>query len=271
MNEQQIQFMMQFIKDMTGNIIEPSKQYFIESKVTQIIKDKQLSCADELITLLEKPVNEQLRYFVADFFTINETLFFRDTAPFDTLKDAILPELIIKRGASKKLNIWSAASATGQEIYSLAILLEEYFPQLKNWQIKLWATDYSERMLAVAREAKYSDTEIKRGMPEALLHKYFTHQQGSWHLNETIRKKVTFTKMNLLSFGAIFEKYDIILLRNVLIYFDVATKAKILQQIRKYIAADGYLFLGSSETLIKIDAPFVAKNLGKASVYVPGP
>lgn len=257
------------IKDMTGNIIEKNKAYSISNKLVEFIKKSDYKDISELIKHLQTSHSLKTKQEVADVLTINETLFFRDNHPFETLKKHIIPELIERKRDERKLSFWSAACSSGQEIYSLIIMLKENFPEIFGWELSFLATDYSKRIIQTAQQARYTDMEVNRGMPQKLRDTYFHHVDDAWELSKNIKNLVQFKQMNLKTAMPIFDKYDIVLLRNVLIYFDITTKSEILYRIRKHMDDKGYLMLGSSETLIKIDSPFKLEKIGETMIYTP--
>lgn len=174
---------------------------------------------------------------------------------------------MIQRADQRRINIWSAACSTGQEPYSLAMLLRENFPQLATWQVSILATDLSPTVLAQARAGSYNQFEVNRGLPAPLLFKYFLKQADRWVLKENIRTMVEFRSMNLIEPWPIFPSFDLVLLRNVLVYFDVPTKQTILKKIRTSLQPQGALFLGRAETTINLDPAWAQVTMGKTTVY----
>jgi len=199
--------------------------------------------------------------------TTNETSFFRDFHPFEGLKKFVLPDLIARRAAERELTVWCAASSSGQEPYSLAMLIRENLPQLVSWRIRILATDLSSDVLARAREGRYSQLEVNRGLPASLLVKYFEKRGCDWYLRDDIRNMVDFQIVNLASAWPFLPPMDIVMLRNVLIYFGVETKKDILAKVRRVLRPDGYLFLGGSETTFSIDDSFERVQLERATCY----
>ena len=199
--------------------------------------------------------------------TTNETSFFRDLHPFDALKKTLLPELVIKRGGERILNFWCAAASSGQEPYTVALLLREHFPLLADWTIRFIATDLSAEMVERSRAGRYSQLEMNRGMPAAFLVKYFQRQGVEWQVKEEIRAMIEFRQLDLVRAWPSMPPLDIIFMRNVLIYFDVATKKAILAKVRRLLRPDGYLFLGAAETTLNLDDNFERRQLDKAGCY----
>jgi len=200
--------------------------------------------------------------------TTNETLFFRDGRPFQQFADAILPRLIDARASRRRLRIWCAAASTGQEPYSIAMLIEEAGAKLAGWNIEILATDLSDDVLQRARSATYSQFEVQRGLPVQRLARFFRQHGTSWMLKEEVRRHVTFAKHNLLDDNRKLGQFDVVFCRNVLIYFDVEAKRRIIEQIATMLPSDGYLFLGGTETVLGITQTFeiVPEFRG---VYVP--
>jgi chemotaxis protein methyltransferase CheR len=199
--------------------------------------------------------------------TTNETSFFRDFHPFEALKKFALPDLIARRAAERELSIWCAACSSGQEPYSLAMLIREGFPQLASWKVTILGTDLSTEILARAREGRYSQLEVNRGLPASLLVKYFQKQGGEWYLRDDIRRMVDYQSVNLASAWPFLLPVDVVMMRNVLIYFGVETKKEILAKMRRVLKPDGYLFLGAAETTFSIDDSFELVQFERATCY----
>jgi len=196
-----------------------------------------------------------------------ETSFFRDIHPFETLKKTVLPQLIELRQRQRQLNIWCAASSSGQEPYSIALLLKEYFPELHSWRINLTATDISQEMLQRSRAGRYSQMEVNRGLPTTLLLKWFRQEGASWQLDEQIRSTINFTHLNLARPWPAMPQWDIVFLRNVMIYFDNDVKKSILGQVSQVLCKDGYLLLGGAETTLSLDDSFYRIESLKSGFY----
>jgi len=215
--------------------------------------------------LMKKP--DGLHRHVVEAMTTNETSFFRDFHPFEALRKSILPQIMIKRDSLKELNIWSAACSSGQEPYSIAMLLAEDLPGLAGWNIKLIASELSGQMLARAREGRYSQLEVNRGLPAKLLVKYFRQQGVDWQIAEELRRRVEFVAVNLAGYWPPLPPMDIILMRNVLIYFGVEMKKKILRKARQLLKQDGLLFLGGAETTFNLDDSFERVQFDRTICY----
>ncbi len=263
----ELQYISQLVREKSAIVLEPEKEYLVRARLEPIAKEEGLASLNDLVKKLRAAPFGALHKRVIDGMTTNETSFFRDVAPFDALKEVILPELMQKRGTTKSLNFWCGASSSGQEPYTVAILMREQFPELSSWNIKFVATDLSSEMVARSTAGKYSQLEVNRGMPAPLLVKYFTKKGMSWYVNEDLRKIFEFKEMNLIGSWLTFPKLDIVFLRNVLIYFDTDTKKKILGKIRQNLNPDGYLFLGGSETTLNLDEAFERVPVSGTSCY----
>ncbi len=199
--------------------------------------------------------------------TPTETSFFRDVDVFEALRQNVFPELLRHRGNKRQLNIWSAACSSGQEPYSVALLLQAYFPLLMHWQLKLFASNESEKMLARAREGCYSQSEVERRLPPQLLRRYFQQQGDLWYIADEIRLMVEFHQIDLLETWLPLPKMDLILMRNVLIYFNRFNRRRILKKVRQILKPDGYLFLGATESTFSVDRGFVPVPIGRTIAY----
>jgi chemotaxis protein methyltransferase CheR len=251
-------------------VLEPSKNYLIESRLQPIARAHGWSTLDELVTGLKKPGASALIDEVVDAMTTNESSFFRDLHPFNALKTHILPELIAKRSKERVLNIWSNACSSGQEVYSIAMLIREHFPELAGWRVRLTATDLSKQILEKAQSGAFTQTEINRGLPMPMVLKNFKREGVSWRISDDIRKMVDFKVLNLIEpWPATMPKMDIVFLRNVLIYFNVETKKQILDKVHRFMQSDGILFLGGAETTMNLNVRFERKLIDKATGYIP--
>ena len=248
-------------------VLDESKSYLIRTRLGRLLDQEGLSDLEMLVLKLRQVGNSVLRVKVVEALTTNETLFFRDFQLFEGLRNQIIPEIIEKNKESKRLSIWSAACSTGQEPYSIAMLLEEHFPQIKDWFVTIHATDISTEVLEKAQSGCYSQAEVNRGLPASYLVKYFSRQSDQWVLRPSLVSKIKFSQYNLADGITLPLSYDLIFIRNVLIYFDIATKQQILGRIKKNLNRNGYLFLGTAETTLNLDAEFNRRSLGKCSCY----
>lgn len=249
-------------------VLDPGKEYLVESRLTPLATRLGLGSLNALIGKLRTEPRNGIHKQVVDAMTTNETSFFRDLHPFEILKKNIVPEFLTKRSSERTLRIWSAACSTGQEPYTIALLLRETFPQLSGWQVRILATDLSADVLNKARTGTYSQMEMNRGLPAMLLVKYFKKVGADqWQVRDDLRGMIEFKEFNLAVPFPPLPSFDVILLRNVLIYFDIETKRSILAKMRKVLTPDGYLFLGGSETTLNIDENFESVCLGKSVCY----
>ena len=264
-------FLCNFVREKSAIVLEPSKAYLVESRLNPVARNNGLSSLDELVAALRKPASRELARQVIDAMTTNESSFFRDLQPFESLKTVIIPELLEKRSKDRTLNIWSNACSSGQEVYSIAMLLRESFPALAGWKVRLIATDLSTTILKKAQEGIFNQTEVNRGLPMPMFLKYFTKSGLQWQIKEDVRKSIEFREVNLIeSWPSTLPTMDIVFLRNVLIYFSPETKTAILNKVHRILRPDGCLFLGGSETTMNLDTKFERVPVGKTTYYRPG-
>jgi chemotaxis protein methyltransferase CheR len=247
-------FLQQEIHRESGIVLDEDKHYLLESRLLPVVRAAKLVDLDELCARLRLKQSAQLARQVMEALTTNETLFFRDMAPFEVLKDRLLPEWFLKLPPNQSLNIWSAAASSGQEAYSIAMLLKENAPERQH--VNILGTDISEQILSIAREAKYVQFEVNRGLPARYLVKYFTREGLDWRLKDEIRSMVRFQCLDLRRSMAALGRFHIIFCRNVLIYFDAATKTRILEQLAQALEPGGYLLLGGAESITDMQHSF---------------
>ena len=255
----------QLIYQDSGIVLNESKRYLLEMRLKPVAEAHGLASLNQLSQLIR--LDRALRRQTVEAMTTNESLFFRDTSPFEALRATIIPELLERRAQSRRLSIWCAACSSGQEPYSLAMLLAETVPQQDFWKIEILATDISEAMLGRARQGRFMQLEVNRGLPVQSLVKYFERDHLEWVLKPAIRAAVSFRQFNLMDDMRRLGPFDLVLCRNVLIYFDTPLKTKILAGIRFVLAPDGYLLLGSAETVFHLDEHYERKSIGKATFY----
>lgn len=259
-------FVAKLLRERSGLVLEPGKEYLVKSRLLPLAQQHHLAGVDELIDQLRNGGNGLVTEVVEAMMT-TETSFFRDIHPFETLRKIVLPELIAGRRSTRQLNIWCAASASGQEPYSIAILLHEFFPELTGWRINLFATDISREMLTRSQAARYSQVEVNRGLPTQLLLKWFRQEGADWQLDDRIRQSVTFSHLNLAQSWPSMPPWDLVLLRNVMIYFGNDLKSSILERIARGLCPDGYLLLGGAETTLNLHDSFFRVEALKSGFY----
>lgn len=248
-------FIAKVLKERSGLIITPDKQYLLESRLTPLARQRNLSGLEEIVQRM-RGRDESLAREVTEAMTTNESFFFRDQKPFDQFRDTILPQMLAARSTRRSIRIWSAACSSGQEAYSLAMLLKEEGPKLAGWRIEIVGTDISQEMLEKARAGLYSQFEVQRGLPIQLLVKYFKKKDETWQIDSALRGMVQFREFNLLNDMRTLGQFDVVFCRNVLIYFDQDTKGKVLERISQVMPDDGALYLGGAETVLGISDRF---------------
>ncbi len=268
MRSEVFRFFADLVTKNSGIEIKPEKTYLLESRLKELARARGLRDVEDLYQEASRKLTPQLRDEIIDAMTTNETYFFRDQHPFEALRKVVIPELKKLRQKEKNLKIWSAASSTGQEAYSIAMLIHEYFPELLSWRISILGTDISQEALKKAQQGAYSQIEVNRGLPVTFLVKYFKQNGARWVVNEKVRRLVTFRKMNLLDpFPPGFGPFDLVLCRYVLIYFSSDVKKKVLEKIAKVMKPKGYLFLGATENPLGLPKGFVRKVIGRTVCY----
>ena len=250
------EFLRKFLKERSGLMLSADKQYLVESRLTPVARRVGLNGIADICAKLKLPGNEALASMVTEAMTTNESFFFRDKTPFDLFKDTMLPALTAARGSQKRLRIWCAAASTGQEPYSLAMILKEMSAQLAGWRFEIIATDLSNEVLEKAKAGIYSQFEVQRGLPIDLLLKYFQQHGDMWQLSSDIRSMVQYKQFNLLKDFGLLGQFDVVFCRNVLIYFDQPTKTDVLERLARVTAQDGYLLLGAAETVVGLTNAF---------------
>jgi chemotaxis protein methyltransferase CheR len=249
------EFLRKLLRERSGLDLSSDKQYLVESRLLPLARRLGLSGIVELVAKL-KAGSDPLTSEVVEAMTTNETFFFRDKIPFDHLRETILPALLQARASRRALRIWSAASSTGQEPYSIAMCLKEYGAALAGWRIEILATDLSQGVLEKSRSGIFSQFEVQRGLPIQMLVRHFTQVGELWQLNADIRAMVQHRQLNLLQDFSHLGTFDVIFCRNVLIYFDPDTKAGIFDRLAKSLDADGMLVLGAAESVVGISDAF---------------
>jgi chemotaxis protein methyltransferase CheR len=265
----EFEYVRALIRERAGIALEPGKEYLVESRLDPLARQEGFPTLTHfLASLKSSPLASGLHHKVVQAMTTNETSFFRDVRPFEVLKTLVLPELIAQRTAQRALNFWSAACSTGQEPYSVALVMREALPTLlPTWNFRFIASDISTEVLARAIQGRYSQLEVNRGLPASLLVKYFQKEGNEWQIKADVRRMVEFREINLTEPWSILPTMDIVFMRNVLIYFSVETKKAILVKVRRLLKPAGFLFLGSSETTLNLDDGFEPVPADRTACY----
>lgn len=258
------------LKQRSGLVVSPEKAYLLESRLMPVARKWSVKGLDELVALVRTKNDEKLLQDITEAMTTNESSFFRDNRPFEQFKTVVLPQMMEKRAARRQLRIWCGAASTGQEPYSLAMILHEERARLSGWRVEILGTDLATEVLAKAREGIYSQFEVQRGLPITYLVKYFRQEGDKWILSPEIRQMVEYKPFNLLNDPTGFGQFDIVFLRNVLIYFDRSDKSSILGRVARQMPSDGVLYLGGAETVFGISDRFKPVD-GQRGLYEPVP
>ncbi len=267
MTDADFDYIRKLLVDRSAIVLGDDKRYLVEARLAPVIGQLNLPSISDLVGKLRFESNNGLATRVVEALVTSETSFFRDISPFEVLRKTVIPELIAARASERKLTFWSAACSTGQEPYTIALTLREYFPELANWQITILGTDISTDVIAKAKQGVYSQFEANRGLPAKLMVKYFQQSGTTWQLDAAIRNMVEFRQFNLAAAWPMLPKFDVIFLRNVMIYFDVSTKREILARVERTLAPDGLLVLGGAETTLNLTEAFVRVERMKAGYY----
>jgi chemotaxis protein methyltransferase CheR len=269
MMQANFRYLREIVKSLSHNVLDPSRDDLFETRLVRLLRNREMSHLGELVEELRAQRDAGLARAVAEAMTINETSFFRDMRPFELLRTELLPRLVEKRIKTRRLRFWSAACSTGQEAYSLAMLLREHFPLLVTWDIRIEGTDFSAEVVARASAGRYHRIEINRGLPARCVVRFFDHQGEDWAIKPEMRQLCNFRQANLCQTPLPFaEPFDIIFLRNVMLYFSNESRRKVLTEAHRLLAPDGILFLGSSEQPADMSLwnPMLA---GGTSYYTP--
>lgn len=249
-------------------VLKPGKEYLVQSRLEPLARTAGFASLDKYIVEMKREGGfGDMQKMAVEALTTNETLFFRDLHPFEALEEKLIPEVMTRRASERHIDIWSGASSTGQEAYSIAMLLREKFPELSSWKVNIVGTDLSGKAVEKARRGVYSQLEVNRGLPLPLLVKYFDKVDDGWQIKPDLKKMVEFRQMNLIDRWQMLPRFDLVLMRNVLIYFDVPTRKKILDGIQNTIHPNGALFLGASETTLNVVNTWSVDNCGRTLVY----
>ena len=262
----------QFLKNLvykdSAIVLGDDHAYLLEARLGPLAQLEGVADVTALVRVLQKAADPALRRRVVETMTTNETSFFRDIQPFEVLKNTILPELIKKRATERSLRIWSGAASTGQEACSLAMtLLEHQRDVALGWDVQILGTDLSSRVVERAKSGLYSQLEVNRGLPAAMLMKHFTRSGVQWQTSSAVQRLVQYRVMNLAAAWPLMPQFDIIFLRNVLIYFDMDTRRAIFTRLRNCLRKDGVLFIGGAESIREADDAFECVRAGSTHYY----
>lgn len=266
MDKQNLSWLADNIKKRSGIVVTEAKEYLVESRLLPIARDKGYDSVDSMVKALRLTQTEALLIEIVEAMTTNESLFFRDNKPFEKFRNMLLPYFQQQNVSTRKLRVWSSACSTGQEPYTLAMCLAEDAAKVSGWNIDIIASDLADKVVEKAKQGTFSQLEVQRGLPITMLVKYFTQDGQTWTIKPEMKRLITFRTMNLLDSYAILGKFDFILCRNVLIYFDQETKKDILTRMHGILNPGGVVMLGSSETIFNMGEHFVPFE-GEASIY----
>jgi chemotaxis protein methyltransferase CheR len=265
--ERDMSFVQQLVLDKAAIALDEKQRYLVESRLLPVAREVGAADIPALVETLRKSAYGALHQRVVEAMTTNETSFFRDSHPFEALKRKIVPDLIQQRQNEKRLHIWSAASSSGQEAYSVLMMLRDEFPQLATWSIRVYGSDYSQNMLRKAKEGKYNSLEVGRGLPAATLIRHFDRVGAEWQVKPALRQCVEWFHINLAGTWQVLPPIDLLFIRNVLIYFKPETRAMILEKARRAMQPRGYLMLGTTETPHGLTDKLVSETFGPTVFY----
>lgn len=268
-SESDYAYLRELVLKQSANLIDPSRNSLFDAKLTPVVLKAGVSNLHEFVRLLQTEHPIHLHRAVAEAMTINETSFFRDVKTFNLLRETILPDLVERRRGRRRLRIWSAASSTGQEAYSVAMLLAEHFPETAYWDLKIVGTDISQRVIEYAQAGRYRRLEVNRGLPARMLLKYMIRNEEEWEVHPRLRAMCEFQQLNLCTPLPPFPVFDLVLLRNVLLYFSKADRSHVFAAIHRQIAIDGCLLLGNAEQAEDSTRLFQAEFSAESFFYRP--
>ncbi len=258
------------LQSRTGVRLEDGKEYFVARRLAALAQELEIEHLPRLIEALNaEPEHGPLHRSVLEALVVSETSWFRDVHPFEALRHAVLPRLIAARAEARQLRVWSAACASGQELYSVALLLRDAFPEVSGWELELVGTDFSTASLRRARAGRFRAVEIHRGLPATMLARWFVHEGDEWVLRDEVRSMVTFREHNLATGSPLTPPVDLVLLRNVLLYFDAGARKRALELVDRSLRPDGVLLLGAGETAAAREGPFTVEEVGRTVVLRP--
>ena len=268
--EEDFEYLRELMHLRAAIVLEQGKEYLALSRLEPVARDHGLTTVSELVDLLRgRELTSALHDQVVDALTTNETTFFRDFNPWESLRTLVLPALLERKERSRTLAIWSAGCSSGQEPFSLAMSIREHFPELLTWQLSILGTDISPSVLDRARIGRYGQLEVNRGLPAHLLVRHFTREGMEWAIEEPIRRMVRYERHNLNEPWPSMPPFDLVLMRNVMIYFDAESKRQVLARMHRQLAPHGYLLLGASETTYALSDDFTREPDGRTAWYRP--
>jgi chemotaxis protein methyltransferase CheR len=267
---QDFDYLRQLLRERSGLVLSAEKQYLAESRLLPVARRHGLGNLTELVAKLKLHSHAPLSVEVVEAMTTNETFFFRDKLPFEHFRDTVLPALMVARAREKRIRVWCTAASTGQEPYSLAMILKGLGAKLAGFRVEILATDLSDEVLNRAKAGIYSQFEVQRGLPIQQLVKYFSQVGETWQIAPEIRAMVQFRSINLLKDFSALGTFDMVFCRNVLIYFDQETKIGVLNRLARQMPDDGFLALGAAETVIGLTDAF-KPMADRRGLYVPNP
>ncbi len=260
LSQADFEYLARFVLEKSSISLGNDKMYLLESRLAPLCRQYGIDNLSEIVASIRQNPKSKLSNSVVDAVTTNETYFFRDVKPFDELGKEILPRIVARKGPNSSLNVWSAACSSGQEIYSVAMILEDSFPHLKNWSVKLYASDISSAMIERTKAGVFNQFEVSRGLSASLLIKHFNRKGESFYVKEYLKSRLQVFPLNLASPWPPLPSFDIIFLRNVLIYFNASTKQGILERVERVLDKEGALFLGGSESTLGLKTCLVRES-----------
>jgi chemotaxis protein methyltransferase CheR len=262
-------YLRKLMRDHTAIVLDAGKEYIAESRLASLVSAEGFESIPELIHQLRNNRFTGLHRRVVNAMTNNETWFFRDILPYQAVQKVMIPALMTGRASERTIRIWSAACSCGQEPYSIAMLLRENFPELRTWKVRILATDISGDVLEKAQHGHYSQLEVNRGLPISLLTRYFHRDGMAWVISEELRQWVEFQQINLAQTWCLLPQFDIVFLRNVLIYFDIEMKKEILRRVHRQLQPDGYMLMGGAESTLNLNDDFERVQYETTAYYRP--
>src|SRR5262245_27466061 len=267
LNDADAGYVRDLLRQHAGVVLDSSKDYIIPTRLAPLAQESGAVSLEEFVQALRAVPQGELHRRAVEALMNGETLFFRDVHPFESLRTGILPRLVQARRSERRLVVWSAGCSTGQEPYSVAMLLREHFAELQGWDVRILASDFSLEGLSRARRGVYSQFDVNRGLPAPYLAKYFAKREGSWEILPELQRMIDFRELNLIREWPSLPRVDVLLLRNVMLYHDDASRRAILGRVRRVLRPDGRLLLGAAETTSLLDGAFGLGDLGPGADF----